>query len=61
MQVVQINPDDKVFGGCLGFVDKFGADFVQVAVVVPGKGTAFVRLNYDDLEVIGKAKWEVEL
>lgn len=59
--VVQIRPDidEGVFGGALMIVTEPKSWGVQGAVHGLGKGMAYYRCQFEDMEFIGHAVWEV--
>lgn len=60
--VVQIRPDidDGVFGGALMIVTEPKSWGAQGAVHGLGKGQAYYRCNFKDMEFIGHAAWVIE-
>lgn len=57
--VVQIRPDidEGVFGGSLMIVTEPKSFGAQGAVHGLGKGQAYYRCNFADMEFVGKAPW----
>ena len=56
--IVQIDPQhDEVFGGCFMQVTEPKDWGAQGFVKIPGKGFAYYRCNYENMELVGKAKW----
>lgn len=47
--------EEHAWCGCLGIVDRAGDTYVQVAVPIPNKGTAYIRTDPNDLGLIGQA------
>jgi hypothetical protein len=60
--IVQINPDhDEVFGGCLMIVMEPKAFGAQGFVQIPGKGQAYYRCAFENMEPTGgRAEWVIE-
>ena len=59
--VVQISPDsaNEIFRGCLLIVTE-PKDFGCMGYVqIPGQGQAYLRPRWDEMELVGKAKWVV--
>jgi hypothetical protein len=56
--VVQIDPaSSKVFGGCLMVVSKPKSWGAQGYVRIPGKGDAYYRCKFEEMEYVGRAIW----
>lgn len=56
--VFQIHPDhDKIFGGCFMLVTEPKSWGAQGYFEIPGKGRAYYRCEYENMDYIGKAAW----
>ncbi len=60
--IVQINIGfiDEKFKCCLVVVDEVKGWGVSGYIIIPGKGNAYIRLDYKDIELVGECKWMVE-
>lgn len=59
--IFQINPDhDEIFGGCLLIATEIKSWGVQGYFDVPGKGKAFYRCGYENMELVGFVEWSLE-
>ena len=59
--VIQIRPDiDEIFGGALMIVTEPKSFGAQGAVHGLGKGLAYYRCEFKDMEYVGKAHWEIK-
>lgn len=54
--VVQITNQEHHWFPCLIVVSESKDFGIQGYVTVPKKGDAFIRLNHDDFEVVGKSR-----
>ena len=56
--VVQINPENKMFGGCFMVVTEPKAWGAQGGIAVPGQpGIAYLRCKFEEMEYVGRATW----
>lgn len=61
--VVQIKPlsdGANIFGGCLMVVDEPKSFGAQGYVQIPGKGQAYFRPTWEQMEYVGKAIWIID-
>ena len=59
--VVQLNPEKDMFGGCYLTVTDVYPWGVQGYIEIPGQeGVAYLRVNFQDVELIGQAAWALE-
>lgn len=56
--VIQIHPEHRLLGACLGFVTDVRSWGVLAEVPIPGRGVIPIRLGPDEYERIGHAAWE---
>jgi hypothetical protein len=57
--IYQIDPEhDEIFGACLMIATEIHAWGAQGYFDVPGKGRAFYRCKYEDMELVGHVAWE---
>ena len=58
--IIQANENAGDWCGCLLIVDEVKSWGVQAYMMVPKKGTAFIRLNNDEFDLVGKAVLVIE-
>ena len=58
--IIQANENSGDWCGCLLIVDEVKSWGVQAYMMVPKKGTAFIRLNNDEFDLVGKAVLVIE-
>lgn len=57
--IVQVSPD-HMWGGSLVIVTELFSWGVQGYAPIPMRGRAYIRLRYDEIEVVGRAVYAAE-
>jgi len=61
--VVQLNPEvvgNKIFGECFMIVTEPKSWGAQGYVQIPGRGQAYYRAKWEEMEIVGRSVWMVE-